>query len=73
MAAPVAGPLRRTQMPARAQEWLRQAWEPVLLGFAVFAALYALITAKLAHQVWAVYATVGYAAASRCRHSPSVM
>lgn len=45
------------------QEWPRRHWEPaLLLGFAVFATLYALITRNPAHQLWATYAAVGYAA-----------
>ncbi len=47
------------------QEWFRRPWEPaLLLGFAMFATLYALITSNLAHQLWATYAAVGYAASA---------
>jgi Glycosyltransferase family 87 len=47
------------------QEWSRRPWEPaLLLGFAVFATLYALITRNLAHELWAAYAAVSYAASA---------
>ncbi len=57
---PVAG-LLRSWVSALMREWAPRSWESALLGvFAVFATLYVLITHNLAHQLWAMYAAVGY-------------
>ncbi|HEY2764267.1 MAG TPA: glycosyltransferase 87 family protein [Pseudonocardiaceae bacterium] len=48
-------------MTARAGHWSLRPWEPaLLLGFAVFAVLYAFSTHNLAHQLWARDAVIGY-------------
>lgn len=50
-----------SRVAAWAGQWSRRPWEPVLLlGFAAFALLYALITHNLAHQLWASDAVIGY-------------
>jgi hypothetical protein len=53
----------RARVFVLAQEWSRRPWESgLLVTFATFAALYAVVTSKPAHQLWAVYAAVGYTA-----------
>ena len=61
VAATVRAPCRSSAL-SLTQEWSRQPWDAaLLLCFAVFATLYALITRNLPHQMWAVYAAGSYA------------
>lgn len=60
VAATVRAPFRSRAL-SLPQEWSRQPWDAaLLLCFAVFATLYALMTHKLPHQMWAGYAAGSY-------------
>lgn len=60
VAGSVTAPLR-LRVLVWAQEWSARPWDgALLLCFAVFALLYALITVYLSHQMWALYAAGGY-------------